>query len=90
MAFVGAKKFSEIYITLHVQCTSSTNHWLVPPVKTIEPVVANDMVIRKPRLHRQTGATQTRYASRPSKKSIRRTKSEFITTNTNKQDLSCP
>src|SRR6218665_526931 len=40
--------------TLHVQCTSSTNHRLVPSVKTIEPVVANDMVIRKPRFHRRT------------------------------------
>src|SRR6218665_172071 len=46
--------------TLHVQCTSSTNHWLVPSVKTIEPVVANDMVIRKPCFHRQRGAELNR------------------------------
>ena len=65
-----------------VQCTSSTNHWLVPSVKTIEHVAANDMVIRKPRFHRQTGAKQARSASRLSKKVIRKTKSEFIRTNT--------
>src|SRR6218665_2488872 len=71
--------------TLHVQCTSSTNHWLVPSVKTIEPVVANDMVIRKPRFSRQTEAKQARSASRPSKKGIRKTKSEFIRSNTNSE-----
>src|SRR6218665_2560131 len=69
--------------TLHVQCTSSNNHWLVPSVKTIESVAANDMVIRKPRFHRQTGTKQARSASRPSRKGIRKTKSEFIRTNTN-------
>src|SRR6218665_1048747 len=72
--------------TLHVQCTSSTNHWFVPSVKTIEPVVANDMIIWKPRFHRQTGPElnrQLRSASRPSKEGIRKTKSEFIRTNTN-------
>ena len=65
-----------------VQCTSSTNHWLVPSVKTIEPVAANDMVIMKPRFHCQTGAKQARSASWPMKKDIRQTKSEFIRTNT--------
>src|SRR6218665_2963297 len=60
--------------TLHVQCTSSTNHWLVPSVKNIEPVVANDMVIRKPRFHRQTGPELNRQGLHhgPARKALER------------------
>src|SRR5688572_10655411 len=51
-------------LTTMKPCTSTVNHchWMAPSVKSVEPVVAKDMVIRKPRYHCRTAATQAQSA----------------------------
>lgn len=66
---VGALLFKLDYawqqgLTVTRPCTSTVNQWLAPSVKSVEPVAARDMVIRKPHFHRRTAGTQERSTSR--------------------------